>query len=175
MKQLSLFLFMSAMMLWAAAAFGQQKIGFVNSNKIFKELPEAREAQQKLEALAKPIQDEIEKREKAIQDKLEEYKKKEALMNDAAKRAAQQEIYDMDQKLREYKLEKLGSDGELARQQEKILTPIKEKILKAIERIAKELKYSFVFDQTETIPVLLYGEPSADLTFKVIDRLKTGK
>ncbi len=175
MNKLPIVLGVMIMLAWSVTASAQQKIGFVNSSKIFAELPEAKEAKQKLEALAKPIQDEIEKREKAIQDKLDEYKKKEALMNEAAKRAAQQEIYDMDQKLREYKLEKLGSDGELAKQQERILNPIKEKILKAIERIAKELKYSFVFDQTETIPVLLYGEPASDLTFKVIDRLKTGK
>lgn len=175
MNKLPIVLSVLIMLVWSATAVAQQKIGFVNSSKIFAELPEAKEAKQKLEALAKPIQDEIEKQEKAIQNKLDEYKKKEALMNDAAKRAAQQEIYDMDQKLREYKLEKLGADGELAKQQEKLLNPIKEKILKAIERIAKELKYSFVFDQTENIPVLLYGEPSSDLTFKVIDRLKTGK
>lgn len=175
MNKLPIVLCVMTMLVCSAAAVAQQKIGFVNSSKIFAEIPEAKEAKQKLEALAKPIQDEIEKREKAIQEKLDEYKKKEALMNDAAKRAAQQEIYDMDQKLREYKLEKLGSDGELAKQQEKILNPIKEKILRAIEKIAKELKYSFVFDQTENIPVLLYGDPASDLTFKVIDRLKTGK
>ena len=44
-----------------------------------------------------------------------------------------------------------------------------------INQIAKELKYSFVFDQNDNVRVLLYGEPSADLTYKVIDRLKTGK
>jgi outer membrane protein len=96
-------------------------------------------------------------------------------MNEAAKKTSQQEIYDLDQKLREYKLEKLGNDGELAKQQDKILSPIKDKILKAIEKIAKEQKYSFVFDQTESVRVLLYGEATADLTYKVIDRLKTGK
>ena len=156
------------------SALAQQKIGFVNSTKIFQEIPEAKEAQRKLESIAKPIQDEIDKREKAIQDKLDAYKQKESLMNDAAKKTAQQEIYDMDQKLREYKLDKLGNDGELAKEQDRILNPVKDKILKAIEKVAKELKYSFVFDQTENIRVLLYGEPGADLTYKVIDRLKTG-
>ncbi len=159
----------------AGSANAQQKIGFVNSSKIFQEIPEAKDAQKKLEALAKPIQDEIDRNEKAIQAKLDEYKNKESLMNDEAKKKSQQEIYDMDQKLREYKQEKLGNDGELAKKQDQILTPIKEKILKAIEKVAKEQRYSFVFDQTETVRVMLYGEQSADLTYKVIDRLKTGK
>lgn len=166
---------LSGGVLLGSAAFAQQKIGFVNSTKIFQEIPEAKEAQRKLEAIAKPIQDEIEKQEKLIQDKVEEYKKKEAVLNEASKRAAQQEIYDLDQKLREYRLEKLGNEGELAKQQDKILNPIKDKILRAIERVAKEQKYAFVFDQTDNVRVLLYGDPATDLTFKVIDRLKTGK
>ncbi len=175
MNKFFISLLVAGIVLIGGSAVAQQKIGFVNSSKIFQEIPEAKEAQKKLEAIAKPIQDEIEKREKAIQEKLDEYKKKESLMNDAAKKTAQQEIYDMDQKLREYKLEKLGNDGELAKKQDQILNPVKEKILKAIEKIAKEQKYSFVFDQTETVRVMLYGEASADLTYKVIDRLKTGK
>ena len=157
------------------SVFGQQKIGFVNSTKIFQELPEAREAQKKLEAIAKPIQDEIEKREKTLQEKLDDYKKKAPLMNDAAKKAAEQELVDMEQKYRDYRAEKLGADGDLAKEQDKILGPIKEKILKGIERVAKEEKFSFVFDQTENVRVLLYGDASADLTFKVIDRMKRGK
>ncbi len=165
-------LFAAAMLMIAAGANAQQKVGYVNSTKIFSEIPEAADAQKRLEALAKPIQDEIEKREKEIDNKLNEYKQKEALMNDAAKRTAQQEIYDMDQKLREYKLQK---NEELGKQQDKIINPIKDKILKAIEAIAKAEKYTFVFDQTENVRVLLYGDPREDLTNRVIDRLKRGK
>lgn len=175
MNKLFIPLLVAGIVLIGNSTLAQQKIGFVNSTKIFQEIPEAKEAQRKLESIAKPIQDEIEKREKAIQEKLDEYKKKESIMNEAAKKISQQEIYDLDQKLREYKLEKLGNEGELAKQQDKILTPIKDKILKAIEKIAKEQKYSFVFDQTESVRVLLYGEAASDLTFRVIDRLKTGK
>ena len=57
----------------------------------------------------------------------------------------------------------------------RILNPLKEKVLKSIERVAKDEKYTFVFDQTEQMQILLYGDPNHDLTFKVIDRLKRGK
>jgi outer membrane protein len=157
------------------SAAAQQKIGFVNSTKIFQEIPEAKEAQKKLEAVAKPVQDEIEKKEKALQDKIDDYKKKEALMPEEGKKKAQQEILDMEQKYREYRAGKLGPDADLQKEQDKILNPVKDKILKAIERVAKEEKYSFVFDQTENIKVLLYGDASNDLTFKVIDKMKRGK
>lgn len=152
-----------------------QKIGFVNSAKIFQELPEAKEAQKKIDAITKPYQDSLEMKEKHLQARYDEYQKKEALMTDAAKKAAQQELLELQRNYNEFRAEKFGGDGELAKQTDKVLAPLKDKILKGIEKVAKEEKYSFVFDQTEQVKVLLYGDVSHDLTYKVIDRLKRGK
>jgi len=152
-----------------------QRIGFVNSAKIFQELPEAKDAQKKIDGISKPYQDTLEAKQRDLQGKYEEYQKKEGMMNDAAKKTAQQELLALEQGFNEYRLEKFGADGELAKQTDKILAPLKEKILRAIERVAKEERYSFVFDQTEQVKVLLYGDSAHDLTFKVIDKLKRGK
>ncbi len=157
------------------SANAQQKIGFVNSTKIFQEIPEAKDAQKRLDAIAKPVQDEIEKKEKELQAKVEDYKKKESIMNEEAKKKFQQEYLELEQKYRKYQADKLGPDGDLQKEQDKILNPVKEKILKAIERVAKEEKYAFVFDQTENIKVLLYGDAANDLTFKVIDKINRGR
>ena len=152
-----------------------QKIGFVNSSKIFQELPEAQEAQRRIDALTKPVQDELDRREREIQSKVDDYKKKESMMNEAAKKAAQEEVLRLEESYRAYRQEKLSNDGELAKETEKVLAPLKAKILQGIERVAKEEKYTFVFDKTEQVNILLYGDTAHDLTFKVIDRLKRGK
>ena len=168
-------IFLSLMMLTlvGAVAFGQtQKIAYVNSAKILDELPEARDAAKRLESYAKPIQDSLQMMQKDIQDKYDDYQKREALLNDASKRAAQQEIQDLQAKAREYAQ---GKDQELARQREKVFTPVKDKILKAIERIAKTEKYSFVLDQNEQVNIVLYADPKDDLTNRVLDNLKRGK
>ena len=159
----------------AVATSAQQKIGFVNSTKIFQEIPEAQDAQKRIDAITKPYQDSLAAMEKALQTKIDEYQKKESLMNDAAKKAAQQEFSDLKQKYDQFRLEKFGNDGEIAKQTDKIINPLKDKILKAIEKVAKGEKYTFVFDQTENVKVLLYGDPREDLTNRVIDLLKRGK
>lgn len=148
-----------------------QKIGFVISPKIFQELPEALEAQKRLQALEKPLQDSLTSMAQDIQLRIEEYQKKEAMMNDAAKRTATQEIQDMQRRATEWSEAKRR---ELLDQQEKILSPVREKIRKAIEAVAKEEKYAFVFDKNET-ETLIYGDAANDLTFKVLDRLKRGQ
>jgi outer membrane protein len=94
------------------------------------------------------------------------------MMNDAAKKSAQQEIQDLQLRAREYAQVK---DQELAKRRESILAPLKEKIMRAIERVAKAEKYTFVFDQNEQLNILLYAEPKDDLTNRVLDNLKRGK
>ena len=77
--------------------------------------------------------------------------------------------------MNEFRVAKLGNDGELARETEKLLAPLRDRIKNAITAVAKEEKYSFIFDKTESIQILLYGDPAHDVTFKVIDRMKRGK
>jgi outer membrane protein len=164
------------LVLFGAAAQAQtQKIGYVNSTKIFQEYPAALDAQKKIDAIGRPLQDSLEAMQRDLQARYEDYQKKEAMMNDASKKAKQQELVDLERQANQYRAEKFGQDGQLARETEKIINPIREKIKTAISAVAKEEKYSFVFDKTEQIQVLLYGDPNHDITFKVIDKLKRGK
>lgn len=157
-------------------AFTQsQKIGYVNSAKIFQELPAAQDAQRRIDALSKPVQDSLEAMQRDLQARYEDYQKREALLNDAAKKSEQQKLIELERRMNEFRVQKLGNDGELARETEKLLNPLRERIKNAIATVAREEKYSFVFDKTETIQILLYGDPTHDITFKVIDRLKRGK
>jgi len=152
-----------------------QRIGYVNSSKIFQELPAAQEAQKRIDAIAKPLQDSMETMQKELQSRYEDYQKKEAMMNDATKKSEQQKLVEMERRYNEFRAEKFGQEGTVAKETEKIINPIREKIKAAIGQVAKEEKYNFIFDKTEQIQILLYGDPTHDMTFKVIDKLKRGK
>ena len=165
-----------ALLLAAAVSVNaQQKIGFVNSSMIFQQIPEAQEAQKKIDAITKPYQDSLAAMESTLQAKIDDYQKREAMLNDAAKKAAQAEFGDLKRKYDEFRLDKFGNDGEIAKRTDKIINPLKDKILKAIESVAKAEKYTFIFDQTDNVRVLLYGDPREDLTNRVIDKIKRGK
>jgi len=150
-----------------------QKIGYVNSAKIFQELPAAQEAERRIDAISKPYRDTLETMQNELQNRYEEYQKKEGLMTEAAKKTEQQKLVEMQNRMQQYRLEKFGTDGELAKRTEQVLNPIREKIKTAITAVAKEQKYGFVFDKTEQIQILLYGDSAFDLTYKVIDRLRS--
>jgi outer membrane protein len=153
----------------------QQKIGFVNSSKIFQELPAAQEAQKKIDALSKPMQDTLEAMQRDFQAAVEDYQKREGMLNDASKKDQQQKLMEMQQRFKEYQVEKFGQEGELARASERIVNPIRERIKRAIGDVARDQKYNFVFDKTEQIQILLFGDPKDDLTADVLVKLKKEK
>lgn len=175
MKTRVLPLFAVAFILSVGLAGAQQRIGYVNSSKIFQEYPAAQDAQKRIDAIGKPMQDSLEGMQKDLQARVDEYQKKEALFNDATKKSEQQKLLDLERSVQEYRVAKFGQDGDLAKQTEKIINPIRDKIKAAIAVVAKEERYNFVFDKTEQIQILLYGDPKDDVTFKVIDKLKRGK
>ena len=151
------------------------KIGYVNSAKILQEYPEAIEANKKLDAMGKQWQAELERMSKNLQQRYEEFQKKEPLLKDEEKRSQREELVALEQKGYQYRQEKFANDGELAIMTDSLLRPIKQKVMKVIEIVAKEEKIQFMFDRNEQIIVLLYGEPKYDYTNLVIDRLKRGK
>ena len=146
-----------------SSANAQQKIGYVNSEKILAELPAAKEAKDSLASIVKIWQGELDRMSHDLQDKYEDYQKKQGLYNDQTKQVEQKKLIEEEQKMNDFKSQKFGQQGELALQQERLMQPIKDKIFAAIKQIAVENKLAFVFDKAGDV-VLLYGETSADYT-----------
>jgi outer membrane protein len=173
------FLFASALNL----SFAQVKVGYVDSEVIIKQLPEAQEVQKKLEDLQKQYLDTITAKESDLKIKADAFKTK---YEDAQRQAEagtlnadqlkaletelgalQVEIQKEEQDFYEYKQQ---VQQILINTQAELFKPVKEKIITVIGLVAKELKYNFVLDKAgET---LLYGDKEMDLTFKVLDKLK---
>ncbi len=150
------------------------KIGYVDSQVIFAQLPEAIKVQGDLDALFKTWNASADSMTQEYQQKIADYQKQQASMNEAKKKDAQQKILELEQTIMEYKKAKFGQGGEAYQKQDQMLKPIKEKIMKAINDIAKEESMQFVFDKVGD-SFLLYADSAFDVTYKVLDRLKRGK
>ncbi len=168
-KFFSLFLLIT---LCVSAAVAQAtRVAFVDSEIILRDLPEAQQASKELEQMVKPWQDEFEKMSLDLQKQVEDYQKQRNLMPQDRREAEEQRLGQLQQKAREFYAQKLDPrTGEAAAEREKKLAPIREKILKTIETVAKEEGFSFVLDKVN----VLYGDAKVDLTYKVLDRLKRG-
>lgn len=147
------------------------KIGYVDSEVIFQQFPEAIKAKGELEAYSKGLSDKLDSMSKALQQDYADFQKQENTMPEAKKNEKRQRILDAQQNIEEFRR---GAQNNMLQKQESVMAPVKEKIMKAIEQIAKDEAMQFVFDKPEQA-ILLYADSSFDITFKVLDKLKRGK
>jgi len=148
------------------------KIGLVNTETVIKEMPEAIEATKKIEEMGLKVRDTLQMMQKDFETRIEQYQKQQAMMSAEARQKEEQSLQGLRQRFLQYQEEKFGATGELARLREGFLTPIRAKVSDAINAVAKEEKLNLVLDKVAGI--VLFSEDKADITFKVLDRLKRG-
>lgn len=167
-----------AVLMMSAVMFGQAaptKIGYVDSKIILEQFPDAIKAQGELDAIVEKWQGDVDSMKQELQNLYGDYQKNEKKYSEKQKADEQQKLIKKQQTLEDYQRAKFGQQtGELYQKQEQLLKPVKKKIFEGIEAVAKEQGMQFVFDKTGDI-LLLYADTAFDLTYKVLDKLKTGK
>ena len=170
-------LILSILLLSCGFVFGQeapQKIGYVDSQVILTQLPEAIKAQGQLDALTNKWTTQLDSMNKDLQQSYENYQKQANTMTETKKTAAQQDLVEKQQTMENFRKDKFAQQtGEIYKKNEEIFAPVKKKIFNAIEEIAKKEGMKFVFDKAGDV-VLLYADPSFDLTYQILDMLKRG-
>ncbi len=175
MKKLSVIL--AFMLLGGSLVFAQstQKTGYVDSEVILKQVPEAIKAQGELDALIGRWNAQVDSMSQSLQQEYGDYQKQAANMPEAKRKETEQKLVLQQQTIEEFRRSKFAQGtGEIYGKQEQLLKPVKEKIFAAIESVAKDEGMSFIFDKSGDI-LLLYADASYDITFKVLDKLKRGK
>jgi outer membrane protein len=152
-------------------ASSQAKIGYVDSQAIMQKLPEGQDAQRQLDGLVAQWQGEIKKMQDEWQKKYEEYDKKKLIMSDQTRAEAEQELVTLEKKVTDYRNQKFGPNGEMFTKQNDLLKPVQDRIFKAIQDVALEENYDYVFDKSGQI-LLLYANDKYDLTPQVLQKLQ---
>ncbi len=158
----------------AAVKAQSQKIGYVDSQVILAQLPAAVKAQTELDTLSNIWSAHLDSLTANYQKALADYQKLANTMSDQAKLTAQQKLVTQEQDIISYRKDKFAQGtGEIYKKQDEIFGPVKAKIYAAIKDVAQKEGMKFVFDKAGDV-VLLYADPQYDLTYKVLDRLRTG-
>jgi outer membrane protein len=87
-------------------------------------------------------------------------------MSEPIKKAKENEIRDMESRIQEFRA---GAEEDLAKKENELLEPIITKVKTAIEEVAKEGSYTYIFDSSAGI--LLYAKDSEDIMSQVKKKL----
>ena len=151
-----------------------QKIGYVDSQIILNQLPEAIKAQGDINALQNKWLGHADSLTKQLQTDYAAYQKKAKTMSQDKQLEEQQKLLKQQQAIDNFKKEKFSQpNGEFYVQSDSIWEPIKAKVYKAIAVIGKQEKMNFVLDKSSNGAVL-YADPKYDITYKVLDYLQRG-
>lgn len=162
----SLILFVVALQLNA-----QPKIGYVDSDTIMKQLPDYQDTQKKLDALIKEWQEDLSKLEKDWKAKYDDYEKRKLILSEQKRVEIEKELVDLENEKDKFRQDKFGVRGELFQKQEELMKPLHNRVFTAIQDVAKENEYDFIFDRSGDV-IFLYAKEEYDCTKLVLEKLK---
>jgi outer membrane protein len=152
------------------------KIGYVDSEVILEQMPEYIKAQGDLQQFEKMWTDTLNQMTQAYQKAIADYKKTAATMTDKKKAEAEGKIGAQEQAIQDLNKDKFAQNtGEYYKRYEQLLKPIKEKLVKGIEAVAKDEGMQYIFNKPQDALLIPYADITFDVTYKVLDKLKRGK
>ncbi len=151
----------------------QMKLAYFNSEAVMKQLPDAQDAQRQLDKLVADWQADLSKMQEEWKQKFDDYDKRKLIMTDKRRADAEKELRDLDQKIVEYRNQKFGQNGDLFNKQNELMKPVQDRIFKAVQDVAKEDGYDYVFDKSSDV-LLMYTNEKYDLTQKILAKLTVG-
>tara|TARA_B100001057_G_scaffold489814_1_gene576868 strand:+ start:655 stop:1155 length:501 start_codon:yes stop_codon:yes gene_type:complete len=121
----------------------QSKFGYLNSNELLAMMPESQSMQEELQTYAKGLESQLTAMQAEYEKKVVEYQQNETSYTDIIKQDKIREIEGIQQRVVEFQKNAQQSLGE---KEAELFTPIREKAMAAIDKVAREGNYTFIFD-----------------------------
>src|SRR6186713_756886 len=148
---------------WALmAGAAELKIGFVNTERVFREAAPAKRAQQKLEKEFAARNAELAKVEKQGRDMQAELERENVTMPESARREKERQLADISRNFQRLQRE-IREDLNLRRNEE--LARVQERATRIINQIAEQEKFDLIIQEA------VFASSRIDITEKVIKAL----
>lgn len=155
----------------STAAMAQQKSCYMYSQKVFQSMPEYTEAVSNIEATSKALKDKAAEMLNDAKTMFEMYKDMQGSLSTTKREELKKRIITMEKSANDFEKEAFGEDGELAKKQKELMSPIEKKVLAVVEMFAKKNGYDMIFDFS-LVKATIYQSPKLDVTNQIIEAVK---
>lgn len=148
---------------WCLPAAGQAnlKLGHINKQDLITAMPDYDSAMASLDRSAKQLQDALEQMQVEFNKKYEDYMKNGKDLSDLIRSSKESELQEMNQRIQNFQSK---AEEDIQTQRTKLLKPVLDKVTNAINDVAKENKFTYIFDTTPGSPVIFQSADSQDIT-----------
>lgn len=157
------FLLLAFVAFFSAAQAQTLKIGHIDSNEIMSIMPEKLTVENKLKEFETQLETELRAMMTEYQTKITDYQNNLATMSNLIKASKEKEITDLQTRIQDFQQ---NADAEFGNKRVELLTPVIDKVKKAIDEVGKENKYTYIIDSATG--VLLHTGPDADDVTKLV-------
>ena len=106
----------------------------------------------------------------ALEELREQYQQEAYLLPDNLKQRRQDEIRTKETDLRRLQQQRFSAGGDLDQKRAELMKPVQDRVYNAIERVAREKNYAFVFDKAASATVIYVSE-KYDISNQVLELL----
>ena len=143
------------------------RIGYIDTEYILQNVPEYTEATSQLDSKVQKWKGEIEKQLKTIEQKRNDLNNEKALLTKELIEEREEDISFEEKEILDYQQKRFGPNGDLMIQKRQLMQPVQDQIFQAVQDIAKNKKYDFVFDKSADV-VMLYSAERFDISEQVL-------
>jgi outer membrane protein len=143
----------------------QTKFGYLNSNELIGSMAETKAAATELDEYTKKLESQLSDMQSELERKAAEYQQNETTYSDLVKEDKMRELESIQKRMVDFQQ---SAQQALAQKETELFTPIREKALAAIEQVAKEGNYTYIFEGTGA---LIYVDEKENIIDKVKAKL----
>ena len=147
-------------------------IGWVDSQYIFNQLEDARQAQVELEKKQRSLESEYLDMVARADSLYKDFEQKSILMSEDRRKEKERELMEYQEKIQMFQMQKMGPEGELYTYYAQLVSPIEKRILAAIEKVGNEKGYDYILDSSRG--GIVHALDSHKLDEFVLEELRKG-
>jgi len=158
--------FLALLSILTLSTIAQNKFGYIDSQELLMLMPERKKAETDVQEFAKSLESQLGSMTAEYQQSVQEYQANEATYTDLVKQDKEAEINGLQQRIQAFQQ---NAQQSLQAKEQELLEPILAKARKAIEDVAKEGDYTYIFDKS--IGSILYAKESENVLSLVKKKL----
>jgi len=146
------------------------RIGYIDMDYILENVAEYNEASSDLEKKVQKWKVEIEAELKNVEEMRKDLNNERVLLTKELIEEREEDIIFKEKEILEYQQKRFGPNGDLFLQKRRLVQPVQDQVFVAVQEIAKNKRYDFIFDKSADL-VMLFSADRYDISDQVLLRL----
>ena len=151
-------------------AANSQKYALIDMEYIMKNIPAYQQAINELDHASQQYQKAIDAKRKEAEALYKAYQQGASTMSASQKTQKEEAIVAKEKEAAELRQRYFGPEGEMAKKQEALISPIQDKIYEIVKQISIQKNYDAVIDRASAASII-FASPRIDISNEVLSKL----